>query len=237
MLSVDKINTFYGKLHILKDVSLKVGTSELISLIGANGAGKSTLLNTISGIVSPVSGQIEFMGERIDGLKTEAIVECGVVHVPEGRRVFPHMSVIDNLMMGAYSLKGQKSKIRSNLQKVLKLFPVLAERKKQMAGTLSGGEQQMLATGRGLMVNPKVFLLDEPSLGLAPMLVEIIFDVIEQINNEGTAVMLIEQNAEMALNLAHRAYVLEIGQVVLSGKADKLISDEGIRKAFLGGVR
>ncbi|HID85845.1 MAG TPA: ABC transporter ATP-binding protein, partial [Anaerolineae bacterium] len=206
----------------------------IVTLIGANGAGKTTTLKAISGLIHPASGRIEFQGQRIDRLSPPKIVALGISHVPEGRRVFPDMTVLENLEMGAFSLGDDRPRIKANLERVYQLFPILAERKTQLAGTLSGGEQQMLAIGRGLMSDPKVFLLDEPSLGLAPMLVDKIFEIIQQINHEGRTILLVEQNAYLALRIADRAYVMETGRIVLEGEAAALLDNEYVKKAYLG---
>lgn len=235
MLKVDNIDVYYGAIHALKGVSLEVNAGEIVTLIGANGAGKSTLLKTLSGLTRPKSGNIEYEGNSIVKKRVQAIVKDGISHVPEGRRVFPTMSVTENLELGAFLRKDKKG-IQKDMEHVFELFPRLYERRKQLAGTLSGGEQQMLAIGRGLMAKPKLLLLDEPSMGLAPLLVKQIFNIIEMINQEGTTILLVEQNANMALSIANRAYVIETGKVVLSGDAKELQTSELVREAYLGGA-
>lgn len=235
MLKVDNIDVYYGAIHALKGVSLEVNAGEIVTLIGANGAGKSTLLKTLSGLIPPKSGNIEYEGKSIVKRRVQAIVKDGISHVPEGRRVFPTMSVTENLELGAFLRKDKKG-IQKDMEHVFELFPRLYERRKQLAGTLSGGEQQMLAIGRGLMAKPKLLLLDEPSMGLAPLLVKQIFNIIEMINQEGTTILLVEQNANMALSIANRAYVIETGKVVLSGDAKELQTSELVREAYLGGA-
>lgn len=234
MLNVDQIDVFYGNIQALKKVSLEVNQGEIVTLIGANGAGKSTLLKTLSGLLKPKTGTIEYMNKSISGKPAQSIVKAGISHVPEGRRVFANMSVEENLELGAFLRKDKKA-INSDMKRVFELFPRLAERKKQLSGTLSGGEQQMLAIGRGLMARPKLLLLDEPSMGLAPLLVKTIFKIIEEINRDGTTILLVEQNAHMALSIATRAYVIETGTVVASGSASELQTSEQIKEAYLGG--
>ncbi len=234
MLKIDNINVYYGAIHALKGISLEVYPGEIVTLIGANGAGKSTTLRTISGLLKPKDGSITFEGENIAGVKAHKIVRAGISQVPEGRRVFAEMSVMENLELGAFTRK-DKDGIKKDLQMVFERFPRLEERKKQIAGTLSGGEQQMLAMGRALMSRPKLLLLDEPSMGLAPLLIKEIFSIIEDIHKEGTTILLVEQNANMALSIANRAYVLETGRITISGDAKKLAASEDIRKAYLGG--
>lgn len=235
MLKVNEIDVFYGHIQALKGVSLEVNEGEIVTLIGANGAGKSTLLKTLSGLLKPKSGTIEYLGGSISGKPAQTIVKAGISHVPEGRRVFANMSVEENLELGAY-LRKDKNEIRKDIEKVYGLFPRLLERRKQLSGTLSGGEQQMLAMGRAIMAKPKLLLLDEPSMGLAPLIVKTIFQIIEEINREGTTVLLVEQNANMALSIANRAYVIETGSVVASGSAAELQASEEIKKAYLGGL-
>jgi branched-chain amino acid transport system ATP-binding protein len=235
MLKVENVNVYYDAIHALKDVSLEVKEGEIVTLIGANGAGKSTLLKTLSGLIRPKNGTIEYEGKSIVKRKVQAIVKAGISHVPEGRRVFPTMSVTENLELGAF-LRRDKKAIQKDIEHVFELFPRLYERRKQSAGTLSGGEQQMLAIGRGLMAKPKLLLLDEPSMGLAPLLVKQIFNIIEMINKEGTTILLVEQNANMALSIAHRAYVIETGSVVLSGDAKELQTSALVKEAYLGGA-
>ncbi|MFC0299004.1 ABC transporter ATP-binding protein [Geobacillus jurassicus] len=234
MLKVDQIDVFYGNIHALKGVSLEVNKGEIVTLIGANGAGKTTLLKTISGLLKPKNGDIVYEGASIAGKAAQAIVKQGISHVPEGRRVFANMTVEENLELGAF-LRKDKEGIQQDFAKVFQLFPRLEERRKQLAGTLSGGEQQMLAIGRALMARPKLLLLDEPSMGLAPLLVKTIFRIIQEINESGTTILLVEQNAHMALSIAHRAYVLESGRVVLSGTASELQASEQVKQAYLGG--
>ena len=234
MLTVDNINVYYGAIHALKGVSLEVKQGQIVTLIGANGAGKSTILRTLSGLLKPKTGKIEFEGKSIAGIPAQNIVKQGISQVPEGRRVFANMSVMENLELGAY-IRSDKAGINEDLEKVFVEFPRLAERRSQLAGTLSGGEQQMLAMGRALMSRPRLLLLDEPSMGLAPLLVKEIFSIIQEINESGTTVLLVEQNAHMALSIAHQAYVLETGRITLSGPAHELAASEEIRKAYLGG--
>ncbi|OAT72257.1 ABC transporter ATP-binding protein [Parageobacillus thermoglucosidasius] len=234
MLKVENIDVFYGNIQALKGVSLEVKEGEIVTLIGANGAGKSTLLKTISGLLKPKQGDILYEGQSIAGKAAQTIVKRGISHVPEGRRVFANMTVEENLELGAF-LRKDKHEIQKDFEKVYHLFPRLYERRKQLAGTLSGGEQQMLAMGRALMARPRLLLLDEPSMGLAPLLVKTIFRIIEEINSFGTTILLVEQNANMALSVADRAYVIESGRVVLSGLAEELNASEQVKKAYLGG--
>jgi branched-chain amino acid transport system ATP-binding protein len=234
MIKLTDVETFYGKAHALKKISMELKEGEIVTLIGANGAGKSTTLKTISGIIHPMSGTIELMGNRVERFSPMRIVRMGVSHVPEGRRVFPDMMVIENLQMGAFVLGNDAKMIEKALERVYQLFPVLKERSGQLAGTLSGGEQQMLAMGRGLMSDPKVYLLDEPSLGLAPKLVDKIFEVIVEINRQGKTILLVEQNAYLAFNIAHRAYVMETGKIAMEGNASDLLDNEYVKKAYLG---
>lgn len=233
MLTLDQLSVSYGAIKALKRISCRVERGEIVALIGANGAGKTTILNAVSGIVPTLSGTVTFLGETITAVPPHEIVKRGISQVPEGRRVFANMSVLENLEMGAY-IRNDKSAILEDIDRIFARFPRLSERKKQLAKTLSGGEQQMLAIGRALMSRPKLLLLDEPSMGLAPMLVEQIFAIIEEINAGGTTIMLVEQNANMALSIAHRAYVLETGEVVLQGPADELAANPEVRKAYLG---
>lgn len=233
MLKVDNINVYYGAIHAIKGISLVVNEGEIVTLIGANGAGKSTVLKTISGLLRTKTGGINFLGEDITSTAPHKIVERGLAHVPEGRRVFLQMTVQENLDMGAYTRPS--GGIEDDLEKVYALFPRLLERRKQVAGTLSGGEQQMLAIGRALMSRPKLLMLDEPSMGLAPILVEQIFTIIQEMNKAGTTVLLVEQNAQMALSIADRAYVLETGSISISGTGKELSESDEIRKAYLGG--
>jgi branched-chain amino acid transport system ATP-binding protein len=233
MLSVNDIHTYYGHIHALKGISLEVKEKEIVCLIGSNGAGKSTTLMTVNGILHPAEGRILFLGQDITTLPADKIAGLGITQVPEGRRILPRLSVEDNLEMGAFLVKDKK-KIRKNRDEVYELFPLLAKRHKQQGGTLSGGEQQMLAIGRALMSNPKLLLLDEPSLGLAPLIVEKIFDIVRQINDSGTTIFLVEQNANMALSISGNAYVMESGRITIKGAAKDLAQDEAIRKAYLG---
>ncbi len=234
MLKLENINLYYDGIHALKDVSLEVPEGKVISLIGSNGAGKTSTLRTISGLSKPKSGKITFKDQDLLKVAPEKLVNMGIVQVPEGRRVFAPMSVYENLELGAY-LRKDKDGIEKDLQRVFKRFPRLDERRKQMAGTLSGGEQQMLAMGRALMSGPKVLLLDEPSMGLAPILVREIFDIISELNQLGITILLVEQNAKMALSIADYAYVLETGKIVLEGKGEDLAESDEIQKAYLGG--
>jgi branched-chain amino acid transport system ATP-binding protein len=233
LLELNNVHSYYGNIHALKGVSLVVNRGEIVTLIGSNGAGKSTTLRTISGIVKPRQGEVRLAGERIDELPAHKVVERGVLQSPEGRRIFPRLTVRENLEMGAFSRK-DKTEVGSDMDRVFGLFPRLKERANQKGGTLSGGEQQMLAIGRALMGRPKVLLLDEPSMGLAPVLVEQIFAIIKDINAEGTTILLVEQNALMALGIAHRGYVLQTGQIVLSDSAQGLSENETVQKAYLG---
>jgi len=232
MLSVNGINVFYDAIHAIKSVSLEVDEGEIVTLIGANGAGKSTILKTISGLLRSKTGAVSFLGRRINSTPPHKIVEMGLAHVPEGRRVFMQMTVKENLEMGAFIHSG---KTDAAIEQVYARFPRLKERVRQIAGTLSGGEQQMLAMGRALMSRPKLLMLDEPSMGLAPILVEQIFEIIADLHNDGTTILLVEQNAQMALSVADRAYVLETGGIVLTGTGKELLQSDEIRKAYLGG--
>ena len=234
LLEIENLHTFYGHVHALKGINLEVDEGEIVCLIGANGAGKTTTLRTISGLIRPREGQIRFDGQGINSLPAHRIVEQGISQAPEGRQVFSTLTVMENLNMGAYTLGGDKKAIEENRRRVFSLFPRLQERKKQLGGTLSGGEQQMLTIGRALMARPRLLMLDEPSLGLAPMLVKAIFQTIREINARGVTILLVEQNARAALKIAHRGYVLETGQGVLSGPAESLLRDERVRKAYLG---
>ena len=235
MLQIKNIKTFYGKIEALKGISFNINKGEIVSLIGANGAGKTTTLLSISGIINVKEGEILFKGENITKLTPDKIVLKGISQVPEGRRVFPFLTVKENLTLGAY-LRKDKDGIEEDLEKNFKLFPILKERYNQDAGTLSGGEQQMLAIARALMSRPEVLLLDEPSLGLAPKIVELIFDIIKEINERGGTILLVEQNANMALKTSHRAYVLETGKIKLEGKAEELLNNEEVKKAYLGEI-
>lgn len=234
MLEVKDINVYYGAIHAIKGISLSVDEGEIVTLIGANGAGKSTTLRTISGLLKPKTGEINFLGKSIAGMPAHKIVREGISQVPEGRKIFAEMTVQENLELGAFT-RTDKAEIQSDFKMVFGRFPRLEERKLQLAGTLSGGEQQMLAMGRALMSRPKLLLLDEPSMGLAPLLIREIFSIIVDINKTGTTVLLVEQNANMALSIANRAYVLETGRITISGDAKELAASEDIRKAYLGG--
>ena len=233
LLELDDVHTYYGTIHALRGISLSVEEGEIVTLIGANGAGKSTTLRTISGLLRPRQGTVTLGGKRLDGLRPHQIVELGVCQSPEGRRVFARMSVQENLEMGAFSRK-DPPKVVEDFERVYTLFPRLKERQSQKAGTLSGGEQQMLAIGRALMSAPKVLLLDEPSMGLAPILVEQIFDIVKTINKSGTTVLLVEQNALMALGIANRGYILQTGEIVLTDAADRLAANPEVKRAYLG---
>ena len=233
MLKVDNINLYYGGIHALKDLSLEVKKGEIVTLIGANGAGKTSTLRAISGLEPIKSGSISYKDENLKKVPSHKIVSLGLSHVPEGRKIFANLTVKENLELGAY-LRKNKSEIKSDMEMVFSKFPRLKERRKQIAGTVSGGEQQMLAIGRALMNRPEMLILDEPSMGLAPLVVKDIFDTIVEINKSGTTILLVEQNANMALSIANRAYVLETGKIVLSGKASDLLNDDSIRSAYLG---
>lgn len=234
MLTIDNINVYYGAIHALKGISVSVPEGEIVTLIGANGAGKSTTLRTVSGLLRPKTGQVLFEGKSITSVAAQSIVTLGISQVPEGRRIFANMSVHENLELGAY-IRNDQPEIKKDMEKIFERFPRLAERREQLAGTLSGGEQQMLAMGRALMSRPRLLLLDEPSMGLAPLLVKEIFSIIKEINQSGTTILLVEQNANMALSIAHKAYVLETGRITLSGTAKELSESEAVRKAYLGG--
>ena len=233
MLEIKDLNVYYGVIQALKGISFEVNEGEVIALIGANGAGKTTTLHTLTGLISAKSGSIVLDGKDITKTPAHKIVKMGIAHVPEGRRIFQNLTVLDNIRLGAFTRK-DKDGIAADVEKVYKLFPRLEERKTQIAGTLSGGEQQMLAMGRALMSKPRIVVMDEPSMGLSPILVSEIFDIIENIREQGTTVLLVEQNAKKALSIADRAYVLETGRIVLSGKASDLINDESVKKAYLG---
>ncbi|WP_027627954.1 ABC transporter ATP-binding protein [Ruminiclostridium cellobioparum] len=234
MLEIKNLDVHFGVIHALKDISLTVNQGEIVTLIGANGAGKTTTLRTISGLKKPTRGSIIFEGRDITSISPQDRVKMGICQVPEGRRVFSTMTVLENLELGAY-LRKDKAQISKDLKMVYQRFPILEKRKKQAAGTLSGGEQQMLAMGRALMSSPRMLFLDEPSMGLAPLFVKEIFDIIKSINQAGTTILLVEQNASMALQIAHRAYVMETGSIVLSGTGTQLMQSDEIRKAYLGG--
>jgi branched-chain amino acid transport system ATP-binding protein len=233
VLQIRKLNFAYGDLKVLWDVDLDVKQGEIVTVVGANGAGKSTVLKNVSRLVRPSSGEISFQGQDLRRLRSHEVVERGVVQVPEGRRIFPELTVLENLRMGSY-LKATRPDRERNIARVFKLFPRLEERQRQLGGTMSGGEQQMLAIARGLMANPKLLLLDEPSLGLSPLLVTSIFEIIQEINRQGTTILLVEQNVYQSLHISHRGYVLETGRVVLSGTGKQLLEDAHVKKAFLG---
>ena len=233
MLKIEKLNFAYGDLKVLWDVDLEVNQGEIVTVVGANGAGKSTTLKNISHLVRPTSGRITFQGEDLGRMPPHLVVEAGIVQVPEGRRIFPEMTVMENLRMGSY-VKSTRADREKNVEWVFELFPRLKEREKQLGGTMSGGEQQMLAIARGLMANPKLMLLDEPSLGLSPLFVKNIFDIITGINKEGVTILLVEQNVYQSLRISDRAYVMETGRVVLTGKGSDLLNDDHVKKAFLG---
>ena len=233
MLKIENLNFAYGDLQVLWDVSLEVKQGEIVTVVGANGAGKSTTLRNVSRLVRPTSGRITFEGQEINRSPSHKVVELGLIQVPEARRIFPEMTVVENLRMGSF-VKSVRADRERNMERVFSLFPRLAERKTQLGGTMSGGEQQMLAIGRGLMANPKVLLLDEPSLGLSPLLVKNIFSIIQEINRQGTTVLLVEQNVYQSLHISHRAYVMETGRVVLTGSGQELLDNEHVKKAFLG---
>lgn len=233
MLEVKNLQVYYGVIQAIKDVSFEVNEGEVIALIGANGAGKTTILHTVTGLIAAKNGEVLYEGTDLQKIPAHKIVSLGIAHVPEGRRVFSQLTVYENLLMGAYTRKDPEE-IAKSLENVYKRFPRLKERKNQFAGTLSGGEQQMLAMGRALMSHPKIILMDEPSMGLSPILVEEIFDIIKEISKSGTTVLLVEQNAKKALSIANRAYVLETGKIVLEGDAKKLMDEESVKKAYLG---
>lgn len=233
ILSVEGINVYYGAIHAIKDVSFQVDEGEVVALIGANGAGKSTTLKTLSGLLRSRTGSIEFLGQDVMHVPADKLVERGLAHVPEGRRVFAQMTVEENLEMGAYTRPN--SEIAPGLERVYEHFPRLKERRRQVAGTLSGGEQQMLAMGRGLMSSPRLLMLDEPSMGLAPILIEQIFQIVKDLHDAGTTILLVEQNAQMALSIATRGYVMETGRVTLTGTGQELLQNDDVRKAYLGG--
>ena len=234
MLTLENINVYYGAIHALKGISIEVAEGEIVTLIGANGAGKSTTLRTISGLLRPKAGTITFEGRSLTAMSAQDIVKLGICHVPEGRRIFANMTVLENLELGAYCRSDSKE-IAADIEKVFARFPRLGERRNQVGGTLSGGEQQMLAIGRALMSRPRLLLMDEPSMGLAPLLVKEIFAIIKEINQTGTTILLVEQNAHMALSVAHKAYVMETGRITIKGSAKELSESEAVRKAYLGG--
>ena len=233
MLKIEKLNFSYGDLKVLWDIDLEVNQGEIVTVVGSNGAGKSTTLKNISRLARWQSGAISFNGTDLSRYEPHEVVEMGIIQVPEGRKIFPEMTVLENLRMGSF-IKSARSTRDANVDRVFSLFPRLKEREKQLGGTMSGGEQQMLAIARGLMANPKLILLDEPSLGLAPLLVKFIFDIIQEINKQGVTVLLVEQNVYQSLRISHRAYVLETGRVVLTGKGEDLLNDDHVKKAFLG---
>ncbi len=233
MLKIQNLNFAYGDLQVLWDVSLEVNQGEIVTVVGANGAGKSTTLRNVSRLVKPGTGSITFEGTDLTKLPSHKVVELGLIQVPEARRIFPEMTVVENLRMGSF-VKATRKDREKNMERVFSLFPRMAERKSQLGGTMSGGEQQMLAIGRGLMANPRLLLLDEPSLGLSPLLVKNIFSTIQEINRQGTTVLLVEQNVYQSLHISHRAYVMETGRVVLSGTGAELLADPHVKKAFLG---
>lgn len=233
LLELENIHTYYGQIHALKGISLYVNEAEIVCLIGGNGAGKSTTLNTISRLLHPRHGAVRLKGEDLSKYKPHEVVAKGIVQVPEGRRIFARMTVTENLEMGAFT-KNDRQQTRDNLERVFTLFPRLKERRSQLGGTLSGGEQQMLATGRALMANPTILLMDEPSMGLAPVLVDSIFETIQELNHTGVTILLVEQNARIALQIAHRGYVLQTGEIILSGTGESLRADEAVQKAYLG---
>ncbi|MGB9437662.1 MAG: ABC transporter ATP-binding protein [Desulfobacterales bacterium] len=233
MLELDNVKTYYGNIRALKGISIEVNEGEIVCLIGGNGAGKSTTLMTISGVLTPEEGDVVYQGQSIVSLRPDNIVQMGICQVPEGRMIFPLLTVMENLDLGAY-LRKDKDGIKADIERVFGLFPILRERLKQAGGTLSGGEQQMLAIGRALMARPKLLLLDEPSLGLAPILVDAIFDIIRQINDQGTTILLVEQNAQLALQFSHRGYVLETGEITLADTSEALRTNEQVKKAYLG---
>ncbi|MBU8880680.1 ABC transporter ATP-binding protein [Bacillus sp. FJAT-29790] len=234
LLKLTNVNSYYGKIRALNDVSVEINEGEIVALLGSNGAGKSTTLKTISGIITPKSGEIEWNGQSIVGVPPHKIVESGIIHVPEGRRIFGGLTITENLELGAFTFRKDKKWIKEGIERSFDLFPRLKERAKQLAGTLSGGEQQMLAISRGLMGNPKLLMLDEPSMGLAPIIVQEIMKIIQEINKQGTTILLIEQNAKAALRLADRGYLIEIGNIVMHDTADVLREDDKIIKAYLG---
>lgn len=234
LLRLKEVEVFYGRAQALRGISMEMEEGELVAILGANGAGKTTLLRTISGLTESRKGTIEFLSKRIDNLPPERIVRLGISHCPEGRKLFPQMTVFKNLILGAYVRRNERKGIAETIGRIYELFPVLKERQEQFAGTLSGGEQQMLTIARALMAHPILLMLDEPSLGIAPLLVNRIFEVIKEINQQGTAILLVEQNAALALNVAHRGYVLETGEVVLAGEAPALLKEDKVKQAYIG---
>ncbi|AEE91878.1 leucine/isoleucine/valine transporter subunit; ATP-binding component of ABC superfamily [Tepidanaerobacter acetatoxydans Re1] len=237
MLKIYELTVAYSTVPVLHGIDLEVPQNKIVALLGANGAGKSTILKSISGLIKPISGRIEFCGQSIAGLRPDEIVKLGVAHVPEGRLVFPGLTVADNLKIGTYSRKYSKNKLKANMEKAYELFPRLAERRNQLAGTMSGGEQQMLAIARAIMSEPRLLMLDEPSLGLAPVIVDLIMDKIKEINEQGTTILLIEQNAELALAISDYAYVMSVGELVLSGESREVAKDKSMLDAYLGGEK
>ena len=233
MLKLDNISAYYGNINALSNINLEVEQGEIVSLLGANGAGKSSTLKVISGLLEPRDGDVYFRDDKITGMEPEKIVDHGIIHIPEGRQIFPTLTVVENLKIGAYRIR-KSTNWRNKLDDIFEYFPVLSDRKEQQGGTLSGGEQQMLAIARGLMAEPELLMLDEPSLGLAPLIVKDIFKIIKKINSEGVTILLVEQNANMALKIANRAYILETGEIVHSGNAEDLASDEKVKEAYLG---
>ncbi|SHN57785.1 ABC transporter ATP-binding protein [Desulfitobacterium chlororespirans] len=233
ILTLENVDTYYGKIHALKNISFTVGEGEIVTLIGSNGAGKTTTLKTISSLLKPAKGDVVYMGKKVNGLPPHLLTREGIAHVPEGRKIFPRLTVEENLEMGAFSLKDQ-GRIKHNKEYVFGLFPRLLERRKQKGGTLSGGEQQMLAMGRALMCDPKILLLDEPSMGLAPMMIQAVFNIIKKLRNEGMTILLVEQNAGKALKLANKGYVLQTGSIILAGTGEELLSNDMVRQAYLG---
>ena len=233
MLKLDNISAYYGNINALSNINLEVEKGEIVSLLGANGAGKSSTLKVISGLLEPREGDVYFRKDKITGMEPEKIVDHGIIHIPEGRQIFPTLTVVENLKIGAYRIR-KSTNWRNKLDDIFEYFPVLSDRKEQQGGTLSGGEQQMLAIARGLMAEPELLMLDEPSLGLAPLIVKDIFKIIKKINSEGVTILLVEQNANMALKIANRAYILETGEIVHSGNAEDLASDEKVKEAYLG---
>jgi len=236
LLRIEEVETFYGRVQALRGVSLEVGEKTIVALLGANGAGKSTVLNTISGLVDPAKGKIEFEGRNIAYTPPEKVVRLGIIQCPEGRRVFPHLTVLENLKMGGYSCRKDQRKLRESFARVMGYFPRLEERKRQRAGTLSGGEQQMLAIARALVADPKLLMIDEASLGLAPIMVTEVFRMVQRINRDGRSILIVEQNAKMALAVAHYAYVLELGEIAVHGLSQDLLRDPRVTQCYLGGA-
>jgi branched-chain amino acid transport system ATP-binding protein len=233
ILTLENVDTYYGKIHALRNVSFEVGEGEIVTLIGSNGAGKTTTLKTISALLKPAKGDVVYMGKKVNGMAPHLLTREGIAHVPEGRKIFPRLTVEENLEMGAFSLKDQ-GRIKRNKDHVFELFPRMLERRKQKGGTLSGGEQQMLAMGRALMCDPKILLLDEPSMGLAPMMIQAVFNIIKKLKSEGITILLVEQNAGKALKLANKGYVLQTGSVILEGTGQELLNNDMVRQAYLG---